>query len=86
MAEVPYAFAEEDNPYAADDDAFAKGLAAFKEGRLVDAVRAFEAVVQREPAHSPSERSWNTPEDIACMHRCMSHTAMAYATGISHCR
>ena len=68
VAEVPYAFAEEDNPYAADDDAFAKGLAAFKEGRLVDAVRAFEAVVQREPAHSPSNVRGTHNARGHCMH------------------
>ena len=35
-------------------------------------------LLRRDP---PVERSTNAPENIACTHRCMSHTAISYGTG-----
>lgn len=54
-AELKYALAE-DNPYAEDPDAFELGMRLFEEGKLRQAVLAFESVVAKHPEHSEAWR------------------------------
>ena len=46
-----YAFREE-NAYTEDSGSYERGLELFKEGRISEAIQAFEATVQRDPEHS----------------------------------
>jgi len=54
-ADQPYELAA-DNPYAKSGNPYADGMALFKEGRLGDAVLAFQAAVGKDPSHADAWR------------------------------
>jgi peroxin-5 len=53
--EAPYELAK-DNPYSKSANPYQEGLALFKEGRLDDAVLAFQATVTADDAHADAWR------------------------------
>ncbi len=91
---LPYTFLDE-NKYLKNESAFEEGMKLFNDGRLLEAIMAFEAVVTEDPSNSEAwrmlglshqERDEDIPA-IACLQRAIEQDAFnldaLFAMGVS---
>jgi len=82
LADKPYEPAA-DNPFAAEDNPYERGLELFEAGKLAEAILAFEAAVGKDATHADAWRMLGVahqendqdPKAIACLERAVENDA-----------